>query len=94
MPHGLTIRLATREDDAQIRTLLRRNAMPGAMALAFTHEPSFFTAIEVEGDDPLVLVGEQDGQVVGTGLITRRKVYLNGVPADIGYLSSLRCRSP
>lgn len=88
--NGLTLRLATRDDDAQIRAVLRRNTMPGAIALAFAHEPSFFEAIEVEGRDPQVVVGEQDGRLVGAGLVTIRQVYLNGEPSDVGYLSSLR----
>ena len=88
--NGLTLRLATRADDAQIRAVLRRNVMPGAMELAFAHEPSFFDAIEVEGSDPQVVVGEQDGQLVGAGLVTLRRVYLNGEASDVGYLSSLR----
>ena len=87
---GLTIRLATREDDAQIRALLRRNAMPGGMALAFAHEPSFFDAIEVEGYDPQVVVGDLAGQIVGAGLVATRQVYLNGKSTEVGYLSSLR----
>jgi len=90
MSGGLTIRLATREDDAQVRAVLRRNVMPGAMELAFTHEPSFFDAIDVEGYDPRVIAGEEDGQVVGVGLLATRRVFLNGAPAEIGYLSSLR----
>jgi hypothetical protein len=86
----LIVRLATREDDASIRAVLRRNAMPGAMALAFAHEPSFFDAVEVEGYDHQVVVGEMGGQVVGAGLVAIRKVYLNGNPTEVGYLSSLR----
>jgi len=86
----LTIRLATREDDAQVRAVLRRNIMPGMMTLAFTHEPSFFDAVEVEGDDPRVIAGAMDGQVVGVGLLAARRIFLNGEAAEIGYLSSLR----
>jgi hypothetical protein len=88
--NGLTLRLATRADDAQIRAVLRRNIMPGAIELAFAHEPSFFDAIEVAGRDPQVVVGEQDGQLVGAGLVTIRRVYLNGKASEVGYLSSLR----
>lgn len=91
--NGLTLRLATRVDDAQIRAVLRRNTMPGAMELAFAHEPSFFDAIEVEGRDPQVVVGEQDGQLVGAGLVTVQRVYLNGEASEVGYLSSLRADS-
>jgi hypothetical protein len=84
------VRLAGPDDDAEIRAVLRRNAMTGAMSLAFAHEPSFFAAIEVEGDDPRVVVGERGDRLVGIGLMTRRRVYLHGEPADVGYLSSLR----
>ncbi|MHB9133227.1 MAG: hypothetical protein ACYDBB_19330 [Armatimonadota bacterium] len=87
---GLSIRLATRDDDAEIRAVLRRNAMPGAMTLAFAHEPSFFDAIEVEGYDPQVVVGEIDGRLVGAGLVTIRTLFLNGESTEVGYLSSLR----
>src|SRR5690606_34399488 len=34
--------LATHEDDADLRALLRRSAMPGAIRVAFTREPSYF----------------------------------------------------
>jgi hypothetical protein len=86
----VAIRLAVRDDDAGIRAVLRRNAMPGAMALAFAHEPSFFDAVEVEGDDPRVMVADAGGAVVGMGVFATRRVYVDGAPARVGYLSSLR----
>ncbi len=67
--------------------------MPGGISFAFTHEPSFFDAIEVEGHGARVIVGEVGGLVKGVGLMARRRVYLNGRPQEIGYLSSLRIDS-
>lgn len=90
VPGGLILRLATREDDAGLRAVLWRNPMPGAMQLAFTYEPDFFAAIEVEGDAPQVIVGEQEGRLVGAALSATRTVYLNGQPARVGYLGGLR----
>ena len=86
----LTFRLANPEDDAQIRALLQRIDMPGAMSLAFTYEPDFFAAVEVEGAHPRVVVGERDGAIVGMGLCAQRRLHVNGRPENVGYLGSLR----
>ncbi len=89
----LKFRLADHDDDSGIRAVFRRNVMPGSMSLAFTHEPNFFAAIEVEGYSQQVMVVENDGELAGSGVIARRRVYLNGQPAEVGYLSSLRVDS-
>lgn len=77
-------------DDAQICAQMRRNAMPGRISLTASHEPSFFESSQVEGHACRVAVAERNGQVVGVGLMAKRRVYLNGEPAEIGYTSSLR----
>lgn len=84
------IREGHQEDDAQICAQIRRNTMPGRISLASDYEPSFFSAIEVEGYEPRVIVAESGDQIVGTGLMTKRRVYLNGNPSVVGYISSLR----
>jgi hypothetical protein len=86
----LTFRLANRKDDAQIRALLQRVDMPGAMSLAFTYEPDFFAAVEVEGAHTRVVVGERGGAIVGMGLSAQRRLYVDGQPENVGYLGSLR----
>lgn len=87
---SLIVREATSADDAQICAQMLRTAMPGQISLATSHDPSFFASIQVEGHDPRVVVAERDGQILGVGLIAARRVYLNGEPAEIGYISSLR----
>jgi radical SAM superfamily enzyme YgiQ (UPF0313 family) len=86
----ITFRLGARSDDAAIRSLLKRNPMPGAMSISFGCEPSFFDAIEVEGADPQVIVGERGGRIRGMGMIATRHVYINGTPSTAGYLANLR----
>lgn len=90
MSSKLMVRLARPDDDGQMRALLARNSMPGSISVALTTEPSFFDAIEVEGRDPKVIVGERNGRIVGAGLAAVRDVYVNGKPSKVGYLSSLR----
>lgn len=86
----MQVRLAGRKDDAALCGLMQRVGMPGNMELSVSYAPSFFEAIEVEGDRPRVIVGERDGSLVGCGLVVERNVYLNGKPVRVGYLSSLR----
>lgn len=90
MSGPLQVRLARPADDAALCALMQGITMPGRMELAVSYDPSFFGAVAVEGDQPDVIVGEQDGRLVGCGLVAGRRVYLNGVPARVGYLSSLR----
>lgn len=78
------------DDDAQICTLMRSISMPGSISLTTDCEPSFFAAIEVEGYAHRVIVAESDHQIAGVGLMSKRRMFLNGISTDIGYLSSLR----
>lgn len=64
--------------------------MPGPISLAASHDPSFFDSIQVEGHDCRVVVAEREEQILGVGLIGKRRVYLNGSEAEVGYISSLR----
>ena len=84
------LRKARSQDDAQLCALMRRNAMRGTISLAADYEPSFFRAIEVEGCEQRVIVAESNQQIVGVALLAKRRAFLNGTPADIGYLGSLR----
>ena len=86
----MNVRLATPDDDSAIAGLLENTPMPGAISLACACRPSFFTALRVEGDRPVVAVAEDADGIVGMGAVTRRKIYLNGAPAVMGYLSNLR----
>lgn len=84
------LREARLEDDAQICEMMRRNAMRGSISLAADYKPSFFSAIEVEGHAHRLIVAESNEQIVGVVLIAKRRVFLNGTPADVGYIGSLR----
>src|SRR5512145_1348140 len=87
---GVLLREARLEDDAQIRTLFRRNAMSGRISLAADCDPSFFAAIEIEGWARRIMVAESDRRIVGVVSMAKRRLFLNGEPADAGYAGSLR----
>ena len=79
--------LATPNDDAGIRRLLATNPMPGRIRVRFEREPSYFAGCAPHTD---VLVARDGARVVGVACRSIRKLYVNGVPEDVGYLGQLR----
>ena len=81
--------LATDQDDADLRALLRDNPMPSWVAMSVTREPTFFAGADHFGRDWAV-IARQKGSPVGMYSCSEQRVHLNGVPCDIGYLGALR----
>jgi hypothetical protein len=84
--------LAGPADDADLRRIMAATSMPGDIALTFCRAPSFFAAPGVDGFACQVVAcrDTQTGRLVGFGCRSLRRQYVNGAPATIGYLSSIR----
>lgn len=82
--------VARREDDADLRALLRRAVMPGAIRVAFTREPQYFAGEGLAGSDDITLVARQDGRLAGMGRCSINTLYRNGIPQSVAYLGELR----
>jgi len=89
------IDLATADDDAAIRSLLRREPMPGRISVTFEREPDFWLGCPVSGDNCAVLVARDaaGNQIVGLACRSSREVFVNGSVMRIGYLGQLRVDS-
>lgn len=81
--------LATDADDAGIRHLLAANPMPGRIRIRYEREPHYFDGCATMGKTQ-VLVARAEGKVVGVACRAVRRMYINGEPADVGYLGQLR----
>jgi hypothetical protein len=79
-------------EDAEIRALLREDAMDGAIRLALTREPRFEVAAEVEGvrHHTVVVRDAATRRLLGMGTRSVREVFHGGEPALLGYLGQLR----
>lgn len=88
--------LAGPEDDSAIRTLLASAPVPGSITLSYEQEPSFFAAQRVLGPFVQTIIGRdvETGAVAALGSRSIRRLYVNGEPQDVGYLSQLRIDSP
>jgi hypothetical protein len=83
--------LATPAHEPQLRQLARNEPMPGWIRLAFAHEPDWTASQQVLGDSAQTIVATNPGEtVVGCGVRAIRRVYVNGQPRELGYLSGLR----
>ena len=90
----LDFTLATPADDEALRRLLRENPIPGSISLTFEREPCYFDASAIEGPFHQTIVARETatGSVIALGNRSVRKLFLNGRPQDIGYMSQLRVR--
>lgn len=85
-----SVGLATAEDDAELRRLLRENPMAGRISLSFEREPNVFLAAGIEGDDHCTLVVRAGERIVAMGSWCTYRAWVNGEVRRIGYLSQLR----
>jgi hypothetical protein len=84
--------LAGETEDDELRTLLCHTPLPGEITLSFLREPSFFLAEQAGSIASQVMIckDRQRAQIVGMGSRSIRHVYIDGKPAQVGYLSMLR----
>jgi hypothetical protein len=84
--------LASEDDAADLRHVLAATPMAGRIAMTFCREPSWFAATVVDGRWRQVVACRDlpSKRIIGFGCRSVRDVYLNGRPATVGYLSSLR----
>lgn len=84
--------LAAEAHDADVRRLLRDNAMEGMISLTFEREPSFLLGATIEGDvhQTLVACEPDHNRVVGVASRSVHDAYLDGGVGRLGYLSQVR----
>src|SRR4051794_41979733 len=84
--------LAGPADDADLRRVLAETPTPGAIAVSFRREPSYFAAVAVDGRFRQVVAARDPdaGRLGGFGPRAVGPRYVNGRPEPGGHLSSLR----
>jgi hypothetical protein len=89
---GVSVEMATPEDEAALRRLLRENPMAGEIAVSFEREPSALLAARVEGEPHHTVVARDraSGAVVGMGSRAVWNAFVDGAPCRLGYLAQLR----
>lgn len=89
-PGTLEFSWATPADDSEIRGVLGKIPMEGAVRLGFTREPSYFACPDPADTEERTLLARLDGRLVCLGSLSEREVWLAGCPTRVGYLGGLR----
>ncbi len=89
-PGRIQFRVATADDDAAIRRLLRENPMPGEITLSFEREPDYFLGAKAGTADDRTIVAFENGRLICLGRCSVRPRFVNGEVRRVGYLSDLR----
>ena len=76
-------RLATPDDDATVRALLRETAMPSWADMAIEREASSYD---------WAVIAEERGEVIGVYIASCLDAHVDGHPSRLGYLGGLRVR--
>jgi len=89
------IDFATLADDSAIRSLLRREPMPGNIRIRYEREPTFWIGCDAIGEDCRALVAREadHDEIVGLACRSTRRVFVNGDVRRLGYLGQLRVDS-
>src|SRR2546428_13227201 len=86
----VTVEFAAPSDDAAIRALVERQAVPGRIRIASAREPNFARGCAVTGDDCRIVVARAANEIVGVACRSVRNVFINGRQQRLGYLGQLR----
>jgi hypothetical protein len=88
----IVLELATLEDDAELRRLLRENPFPGGISISLEREPNYFTGAKAEGSfhQTTIARDRSTGKIIAMGSRSIRDVYLNGKVQAVGYLGHFR----
>lgn len=88
--NNLVFSFAGPADDVDLRRLLRENPMRGAISVAFTREPDYFSGTTLVGGNDRTLLARENGRLVATGHVVTRPCWLNGEVRPCAYLGELR----
>ena len=88
---SIALSIATPADDASIRALLRRHAIPGRITISYERDPDFSIGCRATGDEVVVLVARDETRnIVAVACKSEREVFVNGSAMRLGYLGQLR----
>lgn len=76
--------------DQEIRSLLQRTEMHGAIRLSFERESSYFDSLAQTGSKHLTILGHEDNRLACMGRCSIDERHLEGHSGPVGYLAELR----
>lgn len=83
---------ATAQDSGEILRILEDAPFKGNISLLYTRRPDAYWSFKQEGEEVNIIVARDTryGQIAGFGACAIRTLFVNGIPARVGYLFGLR----
>jgi hypothetical protein len=88
----MTVLIADRSWNERLCDVMRSIPIPGAIELAYHRDPDFFAGLGIEGSRGQAIVAAKGGELAATVSRSVRAVWVDGEPAEIGYVSAVRVR--
>jgi hypothetical protein len=91
-PEQAVVRLATRDDSAQLAELFARVVLDSDLSFAVERDPDFFALYDMElaSSEQVVFTAELDKKLEGVAAFLGRDAYLRGERVRTAYMSDLR----
>ncbi len=86
----MKIRSAEPTDSGALCDLMERCPMGQSIRLTFERRPDYFLGAQIQAEQPLILLGDGPDGIFGVFAAGSRRVFVNGTPTKIRYLSDLR----
>ena len=83
---------ATAQDSDEILTILEDAPFKGNISLLYTRRPDAYWSFTQEGEEVNIIVARdtKHDNIAGLGACALRTLFVNGIPARVGYLFGLR----
>ncbi len=87
---AITLRKASKDDQAQLEALVRQTPMNGSMTLYYERSPNFFAILERQGERFKSYVAEVQGQIIASVSFAERLELWQERPVQVIHGSDLR----
>jgi hypothetical protein len=89
---GLTGKILGPDDEILVSDFYNNPSTDSMINFYLNREPSFFEALQVEGDDPQVYaeIDDKTGEIAGSYIRSLKDCYINGIPEKVTYLGSMK----
>jgi hypothetical protein len=89
---GLTSKILGPVDEILLSDFYNNPSTDSMINFYLNRDPSFFEALQVEGEDPQVfaVIDDETGQIAGSYIRSMKECYINGIPENVAYLGSMK----
>ncbi len=86
----MIVHIARQEDNQALLELSRQAPMATDLVVSIDRSPDYFCLSNLQGNNPVILVAEKDGKLIGAVGFSFRTVFFRGAPLQIAYIGGIK----